>query len=213
MSGFQLFNEQGATMVDSDYRHTVTTRSYVPGLIDVGAYAGATPFGDWSELGYLTPAEYPQENNLYWVRINAVNGWCFPGAWMFKPGTFQVITTSRVAALTSGFLDVYNASGGLVWSAASAGSMPRTRQIVRITSAADNAVASVTPGFSPWFLMGSVPGNFSYDGETTGYSGFVVRWTGSQFQYAWVRRNQSTFSTVYNGRGGVNIPLAQFTGV
>lgn len=211
MSGFQVWNEAGALTIDSDNRHTIVTAQSTPGLTDVGVYGGATPFGDWKELGYLTPSAMPVQNNLYWIRLNT-NAWCFPGAWMFKPGTFQIITTSRTQALTSGILDVYNSAGGLIWSAVSAQNMPRTRQIISITSAADNAVASVTPGFSPWFLMGACPGNYSFDGETTGYSGLIFRWTGTQLQYAWVRNNQKTFAETFGGRGGLRIPLAEFPG-
>lgn len=212
MSGFMVWNESGVVTINSDQRHTVVTGQKSPGIIDVGGIAGATPFGDLKDLGNLTPADYPVENNIYWFRLNT-NAWCFPGAWMFKPGTVQIITSSRTAAMTSGLLDVYNASGGLIWSAVSAQQMPRTRQIVRVTAAADNAVASVTPGFSPWILLGACPGNASYDGETTGYAGMVFRWTGTQLQYAWIRKNQpGTFAATFGGRGGLNIPLAEFPG-
>lgn len=212
MSGFQVWNDAGVLTIDSDNRHTIFSSIAAPSLWDVGAAGASTPFGNLSELGWLPEPNYPKENFLYWFRLNT-GAWCFPGAWMFKQGTFQIIATSRTQALTSGILDVYNASGSLIWSAVSAQQMPRTQQILRVTSAPDNTVASTTPGFSPWVLMGACPGNYSLDEVAQGYSGMVFRWTGSQLQYAWIRQNQpSTFAATFGGRGGLNIPLAIFPG-
>ena len=212
MSGFQVWNDAGVVTINSDDRHPLVTAQVSPAMVDIGSIGGVTPFGNLSALGYLPISAYPKAGNMYWFRLNT-GAWCFPGAWMFQNGTVQMITASRTAALTSGILDVYNAAGGLIWSAVSAQQMPRTRQIIRVTAAADNAVASVTPGFSPWILMGACPGNASYDGETTGYAGMVFRWTGSVLQYAWIRQNQpGTFAATFGGRGGLNIPLALFPG-
>lgn len=213
MSGFQVWNADGALTIDSDYRHTTLTGNIIrPSLIDVGAYGGSTPFGDWVELGYLPASAQPKANQLTWVRITTNNGWCFPGAWLFKPGTFQMATTSRLTALESGFLDVFDASGAMIWTAKSTKDTPRIRNLIKVSSAADNAVASVALDYSPWFLMSGLPGNISDDGTTIGYSGFLVRWTGTNFQYVWVRQNQSTYATIYGSRGGVAIALAEFPG-
>lgn len=54
-------------------------------------------------------------------------------------------------------------------------------------------------------------GSTAVTGTTIRYSGFLVRWTGSNFQYVWVRQYQSTFANIYNGRGGVSIPLTSLT--
>lgn len=211
MSGFQVWNEAGALTIDSDYRHTVFTRQWAPGIGPTGDYNIATPFGNTSELGFLNTDEWVKPDLLYWVRLNT-NAWCFPGAWMFKPGTVQFLTTSRVQALQSGIMDVYNPSGGLIWSAASAGNMPRVRTLVSVPAAVDTAVQAVTPGFSPWFLLGACPGNLSDDGVVIGYAGLVVQWNGTQFRYQWIRQNQKTFAQTFSGRGGLKIPLAQFVG-
>ena len=211
MSGFQVWNAAGALTIDSNFRHTTVTRQWTPGIIDVGAYNASLPFGNLSALGYLNPVEYPTPNQLYWVRLNA-GAWCIPGAWMFQPGTFQFISTSRVTALQTGILDVYDATGALIWDAKSAQDMPRTQTVLNITSAPDNVIQSVRPGFSPWFLMGACPGNVDDDGETLAYSGLTVQWTGIEFRWAWIRRLQKTFDQVFSGKGGVRIPLATFTG-
>lgn len=211
MSGLQIRNSAGAITIDSDYRHTIVTSQYSPPLIDVGAIAGATPFGNISQLGALSPAYYPMSGQLYWVRLNA-GAWCIPGAWYFQPGTFQFVTTSRTTPLQSGVLDVMDGGGNLVWNAISAQNMPRVLNMVKIDSAPDNTVFSVNTTYSPWFLMGACPGNVDYDGLTTSFSGLAIRWTGTQFQYSWIRQNQNTFASTFGGRGGIRIPLAIFTG-
>lgn len=212
MSGFQVWNQAGALTVDSDNRHTVVNGQFTPTYIDVGAYGGATPFGDWKQLGYLHPNYYPKANQLTWFRL-AAGAWCFPGAWLFQPGTVQMITTSRVLPLQSGYLDVFDANGNLIWSAMGASDMPRVMDILNITSAPNNVVSGINLSYSPWICLGPCPGNFSYDGETRGFCGLLFKWTGGTLQWCWVQEHQMTFDQVYGGKGGrVTIPLAIFNG-
>lgn len=212
MSGFAVWNQAGYQTINSDQRHTVLVNAYNPTLIDIGAVAANTPFGNLNALGSLNPNYYPQPNNLYWFRLNA-GSWCFPGAWYFQPGTVQFCVTSRVQALQSGYLDVYDAAGGLIWSANSAANMPRVRNLFDIPAGVDSAPQGIAPGFSPWILMGACPGNVSVDDASVGFSGLVFRWDGGTLQCQWARKNQSaTFANTFGDKGGLRIPLAYFNG-
>jgi hypothetical protein len=48
-----------------------------------------------------------------------------PGAEILEDYAGMMIRTSRNAALESGYLDVFNGAGELIWSAVSASKMPR----------------------------------------------------------------------------------------
>ncbi|MCP5581319.1 hypothetical protein NL290_27960, partial [Klebsiella pneumoniae] len=82
----------------------------------------------------------------------------------------------------SGYLDVMNGNGDLIWSAKSASRVPRVRGFIDLpaNSPVDSQIVSFSPGFNPWILMNMVPGNISDDGESTGYSGLLIKWTGSE---------------------------------
>lgn len=212
MSGFAVWNQAGFQTINSDQRHTVLVNAYTPPLIDVGAVDGNTPFGRFVQLGWLHPNYYPTPNNLYWFRLNA-GAWCFPGAWMFQPNTVQFCVTSRVQALNSGYLDVMDGGGNLIWSANSAANMPRILSLLDINGGVDSAVQGMQPGFSPWILMGACPGNFSVEEVSNGYSGLIFRWDGATLQTYWVRLNQNgTFANTFGDKGGLRIPLAYFNG-
>ncbi|MGQ7172706.1 hypothetical protein ACUOCP_46010, partial [Escherichia sp. R-CC3] len=75
-----------------------------------------------------------------------------------------------------------------------------------------NNTFSITPGFNPWILVNNCPGNLSDDGETVGYSGLALKWTGSQLQGRYISSNQRNWSQTMQGRG-LRIPIARFVGV
>jgi hypothetical protein len=58
--------------------------------------------------------------------------------------------------------------------------------------------------------MNAVPGNISDDGTVTGYSGVIIRWTGSELQARYVSKYQNTFANSFGKRVGLRIPYAQF---
>lgn len=211
MSGFEVRNQNGAVTINSDQRHTVVVAQGAPSLAATGDMNRNTPFGNLSTLAPFLPASYPRSNNLYWFRMNA-GAWSFPGAWYFQPGTVNIITTSRVQALQSGYLDVYDGGGGLIWSANSAGNMPRIQALLNIQEMNTDQVYSVDLSFNPFILLGACPGEASDDGTVAGQSGVLFRWTGGQLQYTWTNRLGKTFAQVFGGRGGLKIPLAYFNG-
>lgn len=207
--GLLIRNEHGAVVVDSDHRHTVVYDKRTPQIIDTGVYDGQLPFGRFVELGFLSPNFYPTPGFLHWVRMPA-GSWCFPGAWMFKPGQVEILRTSRTQALQRGYLNVHNGAGELVWSDTSSYNMPRIRGFITPSLGIDNNVEGFAPGFNPWILLNNCPGNFSDDGFTFGYSGLVFQWDGSTLRYKWINQYQKSFATVFGNRQILNIPYAFF---
>lgn len=214
MSGFEVLNNDGSTIINSDQVHTLFDAVDTPGIVEVGAYNQTTPFGNLSELGFTAYNWNKRVDCLYWIQLTTNNAWCFPGASMFKPGTFRVIRTTRNKSIETGFLDVFDSTGKMIWSAKSAATMPRILKYVDIAQNYDlNAnVYSLTPGFNPFFLWNQCPGNLSDDGVVVGYSGLCVKWTGSQIQFGYVSKYQKKFTEVFNGRGNFRLPLAKFQG-
>ncbi|ULI52979.1 hypothetical protein HUZ42_26240 (plasmid) [Klebsiella pneumoniae] len=171
------------------------------------------PFGGSYPFGFLKPADTPVPGYLYWFRLNA-GAFAMPGAFSFQNGSGQIIRTTRNLGVESGYLDVMNGNGDLIWSAKSASRVPRVRGFIDLpaNSPVDSQIVSFSPGFNPWILMNMVPGNISDDGESTGYSGLLIKWTGSEIQVKYTSKYQKTFSQSFGGRGGLKIPYAYFQG-
>lgn len=214
MSGFEVFNNAGVVQINSDQKHSIFDSIYTPGMLNTGDYNLATKFGNISELAYLNANSTKRDGFLHWIQFTGNNQWGFPGSDLFKPGSIRVIRTSRSKGHTSGYCDVFDASGQLIWSAVSASTMPRIIGFLEVAgnyNLMDNIV-SVTPGFNPFFLWESCCGEMSTDGVVSGYSGNLMRWTGSQLQTTWIVRNQRNFNEIFNGRGNLKIPYARFQG-
>jgi len=133
---------------------------------------------------------------------------------MYEAGTGRFMLSSNTTALTSGYLDVYNASGQLVWTAASAGTMPRIRDFFTVPSSHDlGTVLTLTTSFAdPWICISQCPGNVSDDGTVVGYSGLLIRRNSStSFSLQYVNQYQKTYRQAM-GNNGFQIALASFTG-
>lgn len=217
MSGFEVYNSDGALTIDSTNKSILTGGVKAMGtLTDQGYYTGFTcAFGNGGALGSLNANIITNRNTTqYWFQIQTNGGWCFPGAGMFQPGIGRFMTSSQTGTISSGYLDVYNASGSLVWSAVSAATMPRIRDFFTVPAATDLSTAiTVTTSFAdPWFCWSQCPGNLSDDGETIGYSGLVIRRNSStSFSLQYVSKNQKTYRQAM-GNNGFSIALASFTG-
>lgn len=214
MSGFEVYNSSGALTIDSNNKSVVMSTVQAMGALDsasVGYYVLSTAFGNGSTLGYRL-TDMP--SGLVWFQLQTNGAYCFPGAGLFAAGTGRFMSSSNTAGLTSGYLDVYNASGTLIWSAASAGSMPRIRDFFTVPAGYNLATAlTVTTSFAdPWFCVSQCPGNLSDDGETVGYSGLLVRRnTSTSFSLQYVNVNQYAYATTM-GSSGLSIALCSFTG-
>lgn len=217
MAGFEVYNSAGALTIDSTNKSIMTGAVKAMGnLTDTGYYTGFTcAFGNGGSLGFVMPSVVANRNiTQYWFQIQKDGAWCFPGAYMFQPGMGRFMTSTHTATPTSGFLDVFNASGTLIWSAASAATMPRIRGFLTAPAATDlsTAITVTSPVANPWFCWSQCPGNISDDGTVIGYSGLVIRRNSStSFSLQYVSKNQKTYRQAM-GNNGIQIALATFTG-
>ncbi|HDR2410165.1 TPA: hypothetical protein QCH83_002322, partial [Enterobacter bugandensis] len=136
------------------------------------------------------------------------------GADLLEDNAGSMIRTSRNVGMQSGYLDVFDSAGNLIWSAASASKMPRVVGFFDVPANYDlqNNTFAINLSFNPWILVNNCPGNLSDDGTVVGYSGIVLKWTGSQLQGRYITKNQRNWSQTLQGRG-LRIPIAQFVGI
>lgn len=213
MSGFEVYNSAGKLLVDSQNRSTLFYDQRALGAVtDKGAYRVNSPFGDGSTLGF-TQQSFWNDSRLRWLQLGT-NKYGFPGADMVEDNAGSMIRTARNIGLQSGYLDVFDSAGSLIWSAASASKMPRVVGFFDVPANYDlqNNTFSVSLNFNPWILVNNCPGNLSDDGTVVGYSGVVLKWTGSQLQSRYISNNQRNWSQTFQGRG-LRIPIAQFVGI
>lgn len=216
MSGFEVYNEDGKLLIDSENRSTMFYDSRaMTNITDRGFYRINSPFGDGSTLGY-SPQAFWNDGRLRWLQFNA-GRYGFPGADIVEQNCGRMIRTARNIPVDSGYMDVFDRNGNLVWSALSASRMPRIVKFFDVPAGFDfqNNTISMPLDFNPWILVNNCPGNLSYGGDENlilGYSGVVFRWTGSQLQGRYISLKQKTWAQTFQSRG-LRIPLAQFVGV
>ncbi|HHA1271509.1 TPA: hypothetical protein ACOELQ_001987 [Enterobacter mori] len=213
-AGFQVYNTAGALTIDSDNRAIVTSQVKAMGtLTDMGAYRFTSSFGNGSTIGYLANNFFPT-SGLRWFQLQTDGKYCFPGAGGYESGSGRFMLSNNTTALTSGYLDVRDASGNLIWSAASAGTMPRILGFFTIPAGHNLAtVLNVTSPFAnPWICISQCPGNISDDGETVGYSGILIKRNSStSFSLQYINQYQMNYTQAM-GSAQVQIALAAFTG-
>lgn len=214
MSGFEVYNSAGALTIDSGAGRSIvmSTVKNMPGLSDTGFYRFNTAFGDGGNLGFLTSDFFPADG-LRWFQPQVDGSYCFPGASLYQAGTGRFMLSSNNTPLQSGYLDVFDAGGQLVWSAASAATMPRIMDFFTVPATHDLATPITLNAFAnPWICISQCPGNVSSDGTQGGYSGiFIRRVSATQFQLQYVNRFQKPYRTAMGGNG-IRIALAYFTG-
>ena len=213
MSGFEVYNSAGKLLVDSQNRSTLFYDQRSLGAVtEKGFYRVDSPFGDGSTLGF-TQQQFWNDGNLRWLQLDA-NKYGLPGADLLEDNAGRMIRTTRNIGMQSGYLDVFDAGGNLIWSAASASKMPRVVGFFDVPASYDlqNNTFTINLGFNPWILINNCPGNLSDDGGATGYSGIALRWTGSQLQGRYISKNPRNWSQILQGRG-LRIPIAQFVGI
>ncbi|BDD50704.1 MULTISPECIES: hypothetical protein [Phytobacter] len=213
MSGFEVYNGSGKLLVDSQNRSTLFYDQRLIGAVtDKGFYRVDSPFGDGSTLGH-TQQQFWNDGSLRWLQLDA-NKYGLPGANLLEDNAGRMIRTARNIGMQSGYLDVFDSSGSLIWSAASASSMPRVVGFFDVPANYDlqNNTLAINLTFNPWILINNCPGNITTDGIVGGYSGIVLKWTGSQLQGRYISKNQRSWSQTIQGRG-LRIPIAQFVGI
>ncbi|CAH3649952.1 hypothetical protein AI2618V1_1909 [Serratia marcescens] len=211
MSGFQAYNTYGNIVVDSEQKGTVISSLIPQGNVEVTGYLIPTAFGDGRSLGYMV-SDILFQPGLLWCRFTR-DSYCFPGAELFEPNSVQFMRTSVNGTVQSGYLDVFNGQGNLIWSAASAGTMPRVFDHLVIPQGYNlqGQVISKNLGWSPWFLLSGLPGNVSESTESMGFSGFLLRYTNGNIQVTYAAQYQDGYPQATNQQL-LRIPLAVFTG-
>lgn len=216
MSGFQVYNQYGALTIDGTNK-SIATSQYLGRLpvIDVGSvvFVNGTAFGNGTSLGWLQNP-LPRGGMKWWRPL--VNGsWGMPGSSLYTPNSGDFMVSSVNTTLQSGFLDVFNEGGQLVWSAASAGTMPRIMDFITIPAGHNlaNTITVNTLFANPWICISQCPGESSEAGEGTGgYSGIIIRRNNqSNLSIQYINRNQNNYINAMGG-GELKIALAYFTG-
>ncbi|WP_227658144.1 hypothetical protein [Enterobacter cancerogenus] len=159
MSGFEVYNSDGKLLVDSQNRSTLFYDQRTLGAVtDKGAYRVNSPFGDGSTLGF-TQQSFWNDGRLRWLQLGT-NKYGFPGADMLEDNAGSMIRTARNIGIQSGYLDVFDSAGSLIWSAASASKMPRVVGFFDVPANYDlqNNTFSVSLSFNPWILINNCPG-------------------------------------------------------
>ncbi|AUU90416.1 hypothetical protein C2U55_15680 [Enterobacteriaceae bacterium ENNIH3] len=214
MAGFQLYNSAGALTIDSQNKSVVVSTVKAMGSLEViGDSRIVSDFGNGSTLGALPYPFFP-ESGLKWFQFFTDGSYCFPGASMYEQGTGRFMICSNTTPIQSGYLDVFDAAGNLIWSAASAGTMPRISDFITVPPSHDlkNALTVNTTIANPWICISQCPGNYSTDGTTSGYSGIVIKRNSStSFSIQYINRFQKTYQQAMGGNG-IRIALASFTG-
>lgn len=182
-------------------------------LTDIGYYQIINSLGGQYTMGLLTRNFFPA-SGLRWFQLQTDGALAFPGATMYTANTGRFMITSNTIGLSSGYLDVFNASGQLIWSAVSASSMPRIVGFFSVPSSHDlsTPLTLVSPIANPWICISQCPGNISDDGNATGYSGIMIRRdNASTYTLQYINKNQKSYSQAMSSNG-FNIALAYFTG-
>lgn len=214
MSGLQIYNSAGVLTIDGENKSVVTSQYKGMGAIsDLGYYRILHSLGNQYSTGYLTENFFPS-SGLRWFRCLTDGAINFPGALQYQPGTGDFMITSNTNGIASGYCDVFNASGQLIWSAVAASSMPRIIGFFTVPSSHDlsTALTLTSPIANPWICVSQCPGNISDDGSVTGYSGICIRRdNASTYTLQYVNRNQNSYRAAM-GSNGFQIALAYFTG-
>lgn len=210
MSGFQTFNASGALVIDSNYKGTYFRDSVSYGAItDVGYYKIACQLGNSVDMGFVA-ASTRNDGSLRWFKPSEGARMLFTGNdWMTANAGIMARTRSDLP-VESGYRDIFNSAGELVWSAVMAAKIPRIIGFFDIPANfdLDNSVYSQSIGSNTWILVSSCPGgNISDDGEVTGFSGLYFRYSGGVLQCQWVNQNQKSWGATLRPYG-VRIPYA-----
>ncbi|EKK4082800.1 hypothetical protein PNF79_003478 [Cronobacter dublinensis] len=181
MSGFEVRNSAGSITVNSSYA-SPRLLNYVasPRMGTTGDWGGTIPdMGKLESLAYLEDSitqsgttytqNYHKPGQIMWFRL-AVGAWGLPGADYFIPGKVNLAFTRMDVPVESGYLDVFDSSGKLIWSAKSAATTPRIIGFINVPAGYDllNKTLSVAVPGTPFFPSDMFPGLLSDNGEGVG---------------------------------------------
>lgn len=212
MSGLQIFNSAGAIVIDSDYKGTYYRDSInYTTITDTGYYDIKCNLGNSTDMGYVAAAP-AVDGSLKWFKPNNNARFFFAGQgdWATANAGSVARTRSDMTVL-SGYRDIFNAAGELIWSAVMAARIPRIIGFFDIPANfdLDNSVYSQAIGTNTHILVSALAyGNIFDDGGTnTGYSGIYFRFANGTLQAQWVNKLQKTWAASLKPYG-LRIPYA-----
>lgn len=204
MSGYQVFNSAGALVIDSDFKGTYYRDAVnYAGITDIGYYNITCQLGNSTDMGFVS-ASVPLDDSLRWFKPNNNAKMFFTGPDWMTANAGSMARTRSDMPVESGYRDVFNSAGQLVWSAVMAAKIPRILGFFDVPANfdLDNAVYSQYIGTNTWFLISSVPGgNISDDGTSTGYSGPFFKFSNGTLQCQWVNQLQQTWASTLKPYG------------
>ncbi|MDC4563230.1 hypothetical protein ACT44I_07185 [Acinetobacter baumannii] len=162
MSGFEVSNDKGEIIVSDTYRHLGVNSVQV---LDGGAPSSIGASSGWAPSFIQTPSlVYPSFRNdlpketLYILNLSEGTEFC--GKYWHSVHNNNISFLSYDYTKTSGYLDVYDEQGNLIWSAISAKNVPRIVQTYQLT--ADNLLYGITLsiGFNVGILLNTLPSWF-----------------------------------------------------
>ncbi|CUW22512.1 Uncharacterised protein [Serratia grimesii] len=209
MSGFQYWNEHGALMIDSNNKGTYYQDSMIyGGISDVGFYQISTTIGNSSDMGYVSN-RFPINESLRWFKPNSGAKMIFGDTDLMTVNAGRMARTRSDMPVESGYRDVFNAEGELVWSVVHSAKIPRIIGFFDIPKNfdLDNNAYTQGIGVNTWLLASNAPGNISYDGEVTGYSGLFFQFIGGALSCQWISKHQNSWKETMRPYG-LRIPYA-----
>lgn len=204
MSGYQVYNSFGALVIDSNFKGTYyrDNKNYTI-ITDIGYYPITCLLGNSLDMGFVS-GSYTIDDNLRWFKPNNNAKMMFTAPDWMTANAGNMVRTHSGIPVESGYKDVFNANGELVWSAVMAAKIPRIIGFFDIPANfdLDNAVYSQTIGTNVWLLVSSCPGgNISDDGGITGFSGLFFKFSSGTLQCQWVNKNQQTWANTLKPYG------------
>lgn len=210
MSGFQYWNSNGALMIDSNHKGTYfqDIMEYT-NITDVGFYQIETTIGNSLNMGYVFN-KYPESDSLLWFKPNNGAKMVFGGTDLMTANAGRMARTRSDLPVESGYRDVFNATGELVWSAVHAAKIPRVIGFydIPVNYDLDEKAYSQYIGPDTWILASNAPGSISFDGGDTGYSGLFFLFNGGVLSCQWICKNQSSWLSTMKPYG-LRIPVAK----
>jgi len=212
VSGFQYWNSNGALMIDSNYKGTYYQDSMeYQNITDIGFYQIETTIGNSLDMGYVFN-KFPESDSLMWFKPNNGSKMVFGGTDLMTANAGRMARSRSDLPVESGYRDVFNSAGELVWSVVHAAKIPRVIGFydIPVNFDLDNTAYSQYIGADTWILASNAPGAITFDGGEAGYSGLFFRFINGTLSCQWISKNQSSWLSTIKPYG-LRIPIAKLS--
>lgn len=134
MEGFSVFNDRGELIIDSTIKNIGTVSTQPIGEI-IGWYnSSVTNAPSWvdKDIGVTSLPDMGGQVPLTLLRPN--DGACGCGETYYSKNAGDLIHLRNDYSIDTGYLDVFDADGNLIWSANSAAKVPRVTKVINVTA-------------------------------------------------------------------------------